>query len=86
MAAVVSNRHVVALGPIKMELLNLTTVANADTVTTTIQRPLWALGVNNTNAETTSAALNVAISGKTLTINNANLTGSSVVNIIVVGF
>lgn len=84
--ATVSNRHTAALGPIKVELLNVTTVTDADTVTTNMARPVWAIGVNNTDGETTSLAMNIAISGKTLTLNNANLTGSSVVNIIVVGF
>ena len=70
--AAVSNRHIVALGPIKLEVLNLTAVSDADTVSTLIANPSFAIGVNNTDGETTSAALNVAISGKTLTINNAN--------------
>ena len=84
--AAVTNRHIAALGPIKMEALNLTDVSDADTVTTFIQNPVWAIGVNNTDTETTSAALNVGISGKTLTINNADLTGSSEVNVLVFGF
>lgn len=84
--ATVANRHIAALGPIKVEILNLTSVSDADTVTTLIQNPSFAMGVNNTDTETTSAALNVSISSKTLTINNANLTGSSVVNILVFGF
>ena len=84
--ATVSNRFTAALGPIKMEILNLTAVSDADTVSTNMQNPQFALGVNNTDIEVTSAALNVSISGKTLTINNANLTGSSVVNVLVFGF
>jgi len=84
--ATVNKRHTVVLGPVKAEILNLTAVSDTDTVSTLIQNPEFAVGVNNTDGETTSAALNVSISGKTLTINNANLTGSSEVNVIVVGF
>jgi hypothetical protein len=84
--ATVTNRHIAALGPVKLEALNLTACTDADTVTTLIQRPVWAIGVNNTDTETTSAAMNISISGKTLTLNNANLTGSSVVNVLVFGF
>jgi hypothetical protein len=83
--ATVSNRHIAALGPVKLEAINVTDVDDAETVTTLIQRPVWAIGVNNTDADTTSAALNVSISGKTLTINNANLSASEV-NILVFGF
>ena len=83
--ATVSNRYTAALGPIKLEILNLTAVEDADTVSTNMGRPVFALGVNNSDTQTTSAALNVGISGKTLTINNANLS-SSEVNVLVFGF
>lgn len=83
--ATVANRFTGVLGPFKMEVLNLTGVSDQDTVTTNMQNPKFALGVNNTDNDTTSAALNVTISGKTLTINNANLS-SSTVNVLVFGF
>ncbi len=86
--ATVSNRATFVLGPLKCEVLNLTDVSDEDTVDTLIQNPEWAVGVNNTDTEDTSAALNVALTdnSKTLTINNANLTGSSEVNILVFGY
>ena len=84
--ATISNRHVAALGPIKLEAINVISVTDADTITTLIQRPVWAMAVNNTDTETTSAAMSISISGKTLTLNNANLTASSEVNILVFGF
>lgn len=84
--ATVANRATICGGPIKVECLNLTSVSDADTFTTLIQHPVWALGVNNTDTETTSAALSLSISEKTITINNANLTGDSVVNVLVFGF
>ncbi len=85
MAATVSNRFVVALGPIKMEILNLTTVTDADTVSTLIQRPLFAIGVSNSD-ETATNNTNISISGKTLTINNADFGGADECNILVFGF
>ena len=53
MAATVSNRFLVVLGPVKMEILNLTTVTDADTVTTNMARPLFAIGVSNSDETAT---------------------------------
>lgn len=83
--ATINNRHVTALGPIKMEVLNLTDVDDAETVSTLIQNPKWAVGVVNTDAAAQTVALNVGISGKVLTINQASLSGAEV-NVLVFGF
>lgn len=83
--ATVTNRHIAALGPVKMEALNLTDVDDAETVTTLIQRPVWALGVVNDDTASQTVALNVSISGKTLTINQASLSAAEV-NVLVFGF
>ena len=83
--ATISNRFVVALGPIKMEILNLTSVTDADTVSSLLVRPLFAMAVKNTD-EASSNETNVSISSKTLTLNNADLGGTDEVNVLVFGF
>ena len=84
--ATVSDQIVTVLGPIKCEIVNLTAVSDGDTFATLIQSPRFAIGVNNTDTEVTSAALSLSISDKTITINNGGLTGASVVNCLVFGF
>jgi hypothetical protein len=84
--ATVANRYTAVLGPIKMEILNLSAITDADTVTSQLQNPSFALGVNTTDGETTSAAFNPAISGRTITLNNANFTGSTTAVLLVFGF
>ena len=81
MAAVtsVNNRFVVALGPIKLEILNVTG-SDTNTVTTTLQRPLIAIGAVSSDAVTMTESVNVAISGKTLTINSTDF-ASDIMNI-----
>lgn len=81
----VDNRHVVALGPIKMEALNLSDVDDADTVTSLLQRPIWAMGVPGTDTASVTVAVNITISGKTLTINQSELSGE-ILNVLVFGF
>lgn len=83
--ATVTNRYVVPLGPVKMEILNLTAVTDADTVTSLLQRPVWAMAVPGTDAAAKTVACTVAISGKTLTINDAELAAETV-NVLVFGF
>lgn len=83
-AATVNNRFVAALGPIKMEILNVT-ASDTNTVTTVIQRPLLALAVNNQDNDAATAPVNASISGKTITLNSTDIS-SSVVNLLVFGF
>jgi hypothetical protein len=82
--ATVANRFVTALGPIKMEILNLTTVNNGDTVTTNIANPRFALSEDNTGA--LSVNTSNSISGKTITITNTSYAGAGVCNVLVFGF
>jgi hypothetical protein len=84
MASTVANRFLTALGPVKMEILNLTTVTTADTVTTNMQNPRFALGVDNTGA--LSVNTSITISGKTLTITNSSYAGAGICNVLVFGF
>ena len=86
MATVVS-RYLAALGPIKMEAVSLNQVTTADTFTTLMQRPIFALASEFGTAASSTVQIS-AISGKTLTISN-NTTGagaSNGVNVIVFGF
>ena len=84
--ATVNRRFIAALGPMKIEFLNVTS-DDTNTVVSNLANPLYAIGVNNEDADTTSAALNVTLTtaSKVLTINNANLSTSEV-NILVFGF
>ena len=84
--ATVSNRALCALGPIKMEILNLTAVTTADTVTTLMQRPVFAMGVQNSGTAAATTQLGVAISGKTLTLTSSDFAGAATVNVLVFGF
>lgn len=73
--ATVSNRALCALGPIKMEVVYLTSLTDADTFTTLIQRPIFALcSETNTDANSTAQA---AISDKTVTVHNPTTGGGN---------
>jgi len=84
--ATVANRFTAVLGPIKMEVLNLTAVTTADTVTTLMQRPLFAIGVQNSGTAAATTQVGVAISGKTLTLTSSDFAGAAVLNVLVFGF
>ena len=73
--ATVSNRALCALGPIKMEVAYLTDLTDADTFTTLMQRPIFALcSETNTDANSTAQA---AVSSKTVTVHNPTTGGGS---------
>jgi hypothetical protein len=90
-----TNRYIVALGPIKMEIIDFTGtitlsdasssqtgVASGDTFKSNLGSPSFALGVVNTVAED---GTDVSISGKTLTITNTGLTDGDM-RVLVFGF
>ena len=83
-AATVNKQWVSVQGPFKLEFVNLT-ADDTNTYTTIIQSPQYAMAVNNEDTDTTSAACSAAISGRTVTLNNANLS-SSEVNVLIFGF
>lgn len=83
--ATVSNRFSFPLGSAKMEVLHLTAVTDNDTVTTLMQRPVFAMAVPGTDAAAITVAVNVGISGKTLTINSTDLSNETV-DVLVFGF
>lgn len=84
--ATVSNRYVVALGPIKVEILNLADVTDAEQVTTQIQSPQFAFGVVYTDGSPMTAAINPSISSKTITLNSTDLDGDDDLVLMVFGF
>jgi hypothetical protein len=90
-----TSRYIVALGPIKMEIVEFTGtvtlegggstqtgVTSADTYKSLLQNPKFALGVANTVAED---SFDVSISGKTLTMTNTGLTSGDA-RILTFGF
>lgn len=81
--ATVTNRALCALGPIKMEVVYLTSLTDQDTFTTLMSRPVFALTSEfNTDANSTAQA---AISGKTVTVHNPT-TGSGNGSVVVAVF
>lgn len=82
-AATINFQRKFSVGNVIVEWINAT-VTDAETVVTLMQRPLHALGVVNADQAVTNQT-NVTISGKTLTVNNADLSDDEV-NILVVGF
>lgn len=84
--ATVNDRFVVVNGPRKEEVLNLTAVSDEDTVETLIQNPEFAQAVITSDGASNAFATNVSISGKTLTLNNATLAGTTSVVVTVYGF
>jgi hypothetical protein len=83
--ATVSNRFMSVQGPFKMEVLNLTAVTDADTVVSNMQRPVFAMAVPGTDTASITVAIQIAISGRTLTINSSDLS-DEIVNVLVFGF
>lgn len=81
--ATVSTQKITTLGPIKMEVVHLTTVSDADTFTTLIQNPKFAIaGEFAANANST---VQTQLSGRTVTIQNPT-TASGQVVVLVFGF
>lgn len=75
--ATVSNRALCALGPIKMEVVYLTSVTDADTFTTLMQRPIFALcSETNTDANSTAQAA-ITADSKTVTVHNPTTGGGT---------
>jgi hypothetical protein len=83
--ATVSNRYLAVLGPIKAEILNLTATTDADTVTSQLQRPSFGFAVVTTDGGAMTAAVNLSISGRTVTLNSVDLSASAV-TVVLFGF
>lgn len=76
-AATISDRFVVPLGPRKMEVAFLTSVNDADTYTSIIQRPVFGFAVVNSDASPMTAAVDPTIVGRVVTLNSTDLAGSN---------
>jgi len=86
MAAVNTVSHyVLPLGPIKMEVANLSSVDNGETYTTVIQNPKFGFFVQNTSSGAMTASPNLSISGRTVTLASADLSASTGV-LVIFGF
>lgn len=83
--ATVSTQKITSLGPIKMEVVQLTSVTDQDTFVTLIQNPQFAVATEyGTDANNTVQA---AISSRTVTIHNPTTGGGSgKVAVLVFGF
>ena len=83
MAAATSvTSYVTALGPIKIEWVTGTFAATGDTYASKLVRPIFALAKKNV---TGTANTVTSISGKTVTVTDADIS-SSAVHLIIVGF
>jgi hypothetical protein len=83
--ATVSKRYITVLGPVKMEVLNLTAVTDADTVTSRIARPDFGFFVPTTDDNSAAEKVGVAIDGREVTLNNDDLSSDTGV-LILFGF
>ena len=81
----VDHRYTAVLGPIKMEVLDLSDVDDADTVSSLLATPQNAIAISMVDDNNTIGVIQVGVSGKTLTLNNSNLTASDVL-VLVFGF
>lgn len=76
-AATVVNKFVAVEGPRKKEVAQLSSVDNGDTFVSTLQRPQFGYFVPNKAAGALTAQVEVAISGRTVTLNSADLSDST---------
>ena len=83
--ATVQNRFIAALGPVKMEVVDLITITNADTFTTLIQNPKF-VAVSEYGTSATTAVTTASISTKTVTLVNASMNGTQKAVALVFGF
>jgi hypothetical protein len=91
-----TTRYITALGPIKMEIVRFagtvttttgttqTGVTSADTFTTLIQNPNFAICVND--GDTVNTSWVTSFSGKTATMTNSGVSNANGINLLVFGF
>lgn len=81
-AATVNHRFVTSIGPMKMEILNLTVAANGDEVESDLVDPRFCEAHRNVSG---LANTEYSISGRTITITDSALSDSEV-TLIVFGY
>jgi len=82
-AATVVNSFVFPLGPRKIEVANLSAVDDTDTYTSSIQGPEFGFFVPNNDGGALTAAVEVSISSRTITLNSVDLSTSTGVLVLV---
>jgi hypothetical protein len=75
--ATIVDSFVAVEGPKKKEVLSLTDVTDADTVTSTIQNPEFGFFVPTTDDDTPAEKVGVAIVGRVVTLNNDDLSADT---------
>jgi len=84
--ATVSQRFTAVEGPMKKEVINLSAVNSADTVTSNLQRPVFAYFVpTSATVAANDVGTLVEISGRTITLTNAGLVAETGV-LVIYGF
>ncbi len=74
---------IAALGPFKIEILQLTSVSNDDTVSSKLVRPIAAFMVPSVDATSTTQNQSATVSGQTITLRDPAKTSQT---LIVIGF
>ncbi len=69
---------IVALGPVMLEIIQLTAVVNDDTITSRLANPTHAFMVPAADAAATTQNQSVTISGRTLTLRDPAVTAQTV--------
>ncbi len=80
--ATVDRRYTTVLGPIKMEVLDLSSVVDGESVSSLLQAPQFAIAANQGDASG-SNGISAAVSGKDITIHDPDVTD---VILVVFGF
>lgn len=80
--ATVDKRFVTSLGPVKLEIMDLSSTANDETVSSFLVNPLFALAANQGDAGGANI-ISASVSGKTITIRDPSVTN---VILLVFGF
>ena len=85
--AVIDKSYICALGPIKLEILDVSAYTDGDTISSRLQRPLFATHFSQADLASTASG-SVTISGRTLTLRDANPTGGGSDNnwVVIFGF
>jgi len=76
--ATVSNQHVSMRGPVRKEVVRLTDVSDTETFETTMQNPQFGYAIINSDGGSNAFAINLDISGRTVTFNSSILISSEV--------
>ncbi len=71
--ATVDRRFITALGPVKLEIVDLSSTSDGETFDSLLQNPLFAVALNQGDAAG-SNSISAAVSGKTVTIHDPDVT------------